>query len=283
MARQSFVAFCAPALTAVLMVGCGGSGGNRDSAPGDPPDLAGVTDAIPRAEPASRYGNPRSYEVFGKRYQTLASSEGYQETGIASWYGTKFHGRATSSGEPYDMYAMTAAHKSLPIPTYVRVTDRRNGNSVVVRVNDRGPFHNGRIIDLSYAAATRLGIHKAGTAKVEVVALPPYQSLNGRGHRKAQPKPASAGTSKPASIAVVRSVPAGNMYLQMGAFSDRTNAERMLRELDALVPGRVRVHIQPEGAALYRVRVGPLADRETETLQAQLANGGYPSSHVVIE
>jgi len=275
MVKQALVRCWFPVLAAVLAVSCSGPGSNRDEAPDDSPDLANLADAVPREEPVSRYGNPQSYEVFGKRYQTMDTSADYREKGIASWYGTKFHGRATSSGEPYDMYAMTAAHKSLPIPTYVRVTEKRSNKSVVVRVNDRGPFHEGRVIDLSYAAATKLGIHKAGTAEVEVVALAPYQSRNGHSTKQA---PQRIVAKRP-----IAAIPAGNVYLQMGAFSDRDNAERLLRQLDTLIPGRVRVDIQAEGAPLYRVRVGPLADQEMVALQTQLADNGYPDSHVVID
>lgn len=132
-----------------------------------------MPDAVPMAEPRSRYGNPKAYEVMGERYFVLNSAAGYKERGRASWYGTKFHGKRTSSGEPYDMYQMTAAHKTLPLPTYVRVTRKSNGRSVIVKVNDRGPFHTGRIIDLSYAAAARLDLLKEGSAEVEVEALDP--------------------------------------------------------------------------------------------------------------
>ncbi len=138
-----------------------------------PQSAHAMPDAVPVAEPRSRYGNPKAYEVMGERYFVLNSAAGYKEGGRASWYGTKFHGRRTSSGEPYDMYQMTAAHKTLPLPTYVRVTRKSNGRSVIVRVNDRGPFHTGRIIDLSYAAAARLDLLKEGSAEVEVEALDP--------------------------------------------------------------------------------------------------------------
>ncbi len=149
----------------------------QDSAPSHVPvDPWSVSEPVPKAEPRSRYGNPASYEVFGKRYYVLDSAQGYKERGIASWYGTKFHGRRTSSGEPYDMFAMTAAHKSLPLPSYVRVRNLENGRSLIVRVNDRGPFHPGRIIDLSYTAAVRLGVYAQGSARVEVEALEPGQA-----------------------------------------------------------------------------------------------------------
>ena len=135
--------------------------------------VSGVPDAVPRAEVKTRSGNPESYEVDGKEYHVLDTSRGYSQRGIASWYGQAFHGRSTSSGEPYDMYLMTAAHKTLPLPTYVQVTNLENGRTVVVRVNDRGPFVEGRIIDVSYVAAQRLGMVGRGTAQVEVVALDP--------------------------------------------------------------------------------------------------------------
>ena len=136
-------------------------------------DLDAVPDAVPVEEPLSRYGNPEEYEVFGESYRVMDSSEGYVAEGLASWYGDEFQGRRTSSGEPFDMYLMTAAHRTLPIPTYVEVTNLENGRVAVVRVNDRGPFHSDRIIDLSYVAARKLGIVGPGTAKVRVRALEP--------------------------------------------------------------------------------------------------------------
>lgn len=182
-------------VSACTMVGTGGptptgpSGGNaggdaagrgapdfrRDRPPSDPPpvDLDAIPDAEPRQEPRARSGNPREYEVMGRRYRTLQRSTGYDEEGVASWYGEEFHGRPTSSGEPYDMYAMSAAHRTLPLPTYVEVTNLDNGRRVVVRVNDRGPFHDDRLIDLSYAAAYRLRMIGTGTARVRVRAVGP--------------------------------------------------------------------------------------------------------------
>jgi len=142
------------------------------------PDARGVdpdtiSDAVPREEPLSAYGNPPEYEAFGRTYRTLESAEGYEEEGVASWYGEEFQGRRTSSGETYDLYAMTAAHRTLPLPSYVEVTNLENGRRVVVRVNDRGPFHEDRVIDVSYAAAYRLGMLAKGTARVRVRALQP--------------------------------------------------------------------------------------------------------------
>ena len=139
---------------------------------GDIP-LSEIFDAVPKPELKSRYGNPETYEINGVTYRVLETSEGYREQGVASWYGDFFHGRRTSSGDVYDMYQMTAAHTTLPLPTYVKVTNIENGRTVVLRVNDRGPFVNGRIIDLSYVAARKLGMVQKGTAHVEVEALDP--------------------------------------------------------------------------------------------------------------
>ncbi len=168
------------ALGLVALVGLGGCAHTpsppplEDGAPVVEVEREGVT---PRQEPPSRYGNPASYQVFGRTYQVWSTSHGYRQRGLASWYGPKFHGRRTSSGQVFDMHRVTAAHRHLPLPSYVRVTRLDDGRSLVVRVNDRGPFVDGRIIDLSYAAAKALGIVQAGTAEVEVVAVAPYQAL----------------------------------------------------------------------------------------------------------
>ena len=167
-----------------------------------------IPDAVPRIEPRSTHGNPVAYEVFGKRYFVLATADGYRERGVASWYGPTFHARPTSSGEPYDMYAMTAAHKTLPIPAYVRVTNLGNGRSVVVRVNDRGPFVDNRIIDLSYTAAYKLDMTRAGTAFVEVEAITPGTLVEtAQGVTAAQPPP---------------TLQAPVLFLQAGAFGVAT-------------------------------------------------------------
>ncbi|NLC21592.1 MAG: septal ring lytic transglycosylase RlpA family protein, partial [Halomonadaceae bacterium] len=142
-----------------------------DAYPVNPPDVSEIPDAVPRVEPLSRGGNRPVYEVWGKSYRVLPEARGYAQQGNASWYGEKFHGYATSNGEIYDMYKMTAAHRSLPLPSYVRVTSLDNGQSVIVRVNDRGPFHSDREIDLSYAAAARLDILERGTGRVKVEAI----------------------------------------------------------------------------------------------------------------
>ncbi|MFN2309577.1 MAG: septal ring lytic transglycosylase RlpA family protein [Gammaproteobacteria bacterium] len=252
-------------LIALVLNGCSDTPSpraDRDGYPDRPPaDVLSVPDAVPRVEPYSRYGNPSEYAVFGRRYRVASSSVGYVERGTASWYGTKFHGRRTSSGEPYDMYAMTAAHKTLPLPTYARVTNLRNGRSVVVKINDRGPFAHNRIIDLSYTAAAKLGILSDGTGQVEVRALDP---------RRPQDRLAGPATTRPTAASPVGDAAA--VYLQLGAFQRRDNAEQLRSKLqDAPLPG---LHIS-EGLSnqrpVYRVRVGPLAgldaaDRLVETL-----------------
>ena len=164
------MAFVVTTVQGCTLLGVGSPG---PLASGDGINFDEIPDAIPQAEFKSRSGNPETYVIEGVTYRVMDTSDGYHEEGIASWYGGYFHGRRTSSGDVYDMYLMTAAHKSLPLPTYVRVTNLDNGRSVVLRVNDRGPFVEDRIIDLSFAAATKLGMAEQGTAEVEVVALDP--------------------------------------------------------------------------------------------------------------
>ena len=216
----------------------------QDGAPASAPyDLRNLPDPVPVQEPPSRYGNPPTYEVFGKTYRTLDSAVGYRAEGFASWYGRKFHGRRTSSGEPFDMFKLTAAHRSLPIPTYVRVTNLENGRQTLVRVNDRGPFHADRILDLSYAAAVKLGFAEQGTARISLEAV-------GAGDAP------SAGESY---VQAGDAPPAEELYLQAGAFRDLMAARNMQRSLRSLTGERTVVIRRPEDT-LYRVRIGPLAD-----------------------
>jgi rare lipoprotein A len=210
-----------------------GKGGYyKDDGPHEhpPQDLEAVPDAVPRLEPLHRYAN-RPYEVFGRAYVPLARLQTFRERGVASWYGRRFHGQRTASGEIYDMYAMTAAHPTLPIPSYVRVTNLANARSVVVRVNDRGPFHRERVIDLSYAAAFKLGLLQAGSAQVELESIIP-------------------GGEPPA------------LYVQLGAFGSRDNAES-LRARFAAQLAWVKENIEVALAAnLWRLRLGPYRSRE---------------------
>lgn len=211
----------------------------KDAPPSHPPDVSRVPDAVPRPAPRSARGNPPFYEVFGVRYHVLESSANYRESGVASWYGKKFHGVSTASGEPYDMYAMTAAHRTLPLPTWARVTNLRNGSSVVVKINDRGPFAHNRLIDLSYSAAKRLDMIEEGTTLVEVEALDPG---------------VMAGE---APVMAAANPQGGAMYVQVGAFGDPGNAEALRRRLMASGVDNVVIR---KSRALYRVRIGPLPD-----------------------
>jgi len=240
----------------------GGGGYYKDDGPGDviPANLAEVPDAVPKDEPLIPYAN-RPYEVFGQRYVPLSRVQPYREQGIASWYGRRYHGKKTSSGEPYDMYAMTAAHPTLPIPSYARVTHQASGRSVVVRINDRGPFLGGRVIDLSYVAAYKLGYIGNGSAAVEVEAIVPGEPL-----RVAQATPLPAANGGPpavANAAPLQTVEApSGLYLQLAAFSARASAEsmreRLARDLDWLA---TRIYVIASGS-LYKVQVGPYRNRD---------------------
>ena len=237
---------------AVLAAGCG-SAAVKDGPPKRTDRISSPDARIPGPEPLSRYGNGPEYEVLGKRYTVMESSDGYRERGVASWYGTKFHGQLTSSREVYDMHAMTAAHKTLPLPTWVEVRNLRNNKSIVVRVNDRGPFVHNRIIDLSYAAAMQLDMVDDGTSLVEVRAL---EFDAARGDR---PVRAVSPAAPPTDSADLRT--GNDIFVQVGAFGNRENAERrsaFLRQNDignvGIVPDASRT------PPLYRVQIGPVAD-----------------------
>lgn len=235
------------------------------SRPAAKPSNASPVVNDPGQPPRSKRGNPAFYEVFGERYYVMASSASYQERGVASWYGKKFHGKPTSSGVPYDMHGMTAAHKSLPLPTRVRVTNLRNGRSVIVTVNDRGPFVDNRLIDMSFAAAKQLDMVTSGTTLVEVEALPFGVSDN---PVMASADSAAAPISLPAPVATAQAAtgPAvedstGVLYLQVGAFGDAGNAERLKSRLQSAGLDGVIIHRdQTEQPALFRVRLGPIVD-----------------------
>jgi rare lipoprotein A len=232
---------------------------------GDGPSAADITaadvkDAVPRAEPRARYGNHSPYEVFGKKYYVMDSSRGYRKRGTASWYGSKFHGRRTSSGEPYDMHLATAAHKTLPLPTYAEVTNLDNGRSVIVKINDRGPFKDDRLIDMSYGAALRLDMVRTGTARVEVRVI----DVGGGGEIVGN-RPSNTVTS--------------GTWLQAGAYSHRDGAEKLARRLENadLVPVSVRDH-----DGLYRVLLGPYAStREADAAVNRAIELGFERPHKV--
>ncbi len=238
-----------------------------DGAPAGGMDISTIRNAVPKAEPRSRSGNPSSYTVLGRTYHVMSDSRGYKERGVASWYGTKFHGKRTSSGETYSMYAMTAAHKTLPLPTYVRVTNLKNGREVIVKVNDRGPFHDNRIIDLSYAAAIKLGVTGTGTGLVEVEALDPTRGM---------PRPTRN------NIAIKGNA---TLFLQVGAFIDRNNAEKLAERIRGSINNKVRIQMVPSYAkTVYRVQVGPMRTiDQADAASMQLAQLGIRDMHMVIE
>jgi len=220
------------------------------TAPFDPSQVREVVTVIP---PRTSAGNRSPYTVSGRTYQIMPTEEGYRERGFASWYGEKFHGHDTSNGEVYDMFQLSAAHKSMPIPGFLRVTNLENNKSIIVRVNDRGPFHSDRIIDLSYAAAHMLDFANKGTAMVEVEAIMPTIVANAA--------PARARTVATTASAAV----AGNQYLQVGAFSDLRAAEQLSARLRNLTSRPVFIRsVETNGAqqTMHRVRVGPIPDAE---------------------
>jgi rare lipoprotein A len=226
----------------------------QDTAPVKSISPEEVADAVPRADPILAAGNRSPYTVNGVRYEILEDASNYRQRGIASWYGTKFHGHETSNGEIFDLYLATAAHKTLPIPCYARVTNLENGRSIVVRVNDRGPFHDDRLIDLSYAAAVKLGYMERGTAEVEVEVI------------------------RVAGVDDRRNAPGGHYrYLQLGAFGSEASALRLQSELAALLSAPVAVSpVQSGDDLLYRVRVGPVTSSdELLAVQQLLQDSGY--------
>lgn len=293
-------------LLAIAVAGCSSTGGRKkgggyykdDGPDANPPsNLDQVPDAVPRIEPYASGAN-RPYVVFGQRYVPDTSGQPYKQRGIASWYGKKFHGNSTSIGESYDMYAMTAAHTTLPIPSYARVTSLVNGKTIVVRVNDRGPFHSDRIMDLSYVAAYKLGIIGPGSGQVVVESIPQEEirRLASQG-APAAPEPASATGSIPVMAPVaatpvaltaeplpgpapgsapVRQAPsggAGTVYLQVGAFSQPANAQSLVARINSQLGAAGAPPAQVEQSNnLYRVRIGPYPDRQSAMNAVQLVS-----------
>lgn len=242
----------------------------KDSGPGEDVDLSHIPDAVPRKEVRTIAGNKNPYTVLGKTYHLIKDESSYKEKGYASWYGKKFNGYKTSNGEIYDMYAMTAAHKTLPIPSYVRVTNLQNGKTVVVRVNDRGPFHEGRIIDLSYAAAQRIGINKTGTGLVEVEIVMPDDP------------PAIPRRADQSNHAVNDSKLPDNTYLQIAAFSNREAAKNFAAALATQISLLPVVHSETQPKEIHRVRVGPFkTNQELQLARQELAKNNFTDVHLV--
>jgi rare lipoprotein A len=255
-------------LAGILLASCAGEQPQVEE-PADGPSMTDlrpqdVADAVPKAEPLARYGNHSPYEVFGKEYYVLPGSHGYHEQGVASWYGSKFHGRRTSSGEPYDMHLATAAHKSLPLPAYAEVTNLDNGKTVIVKINDRGPFKDDRLIDLSYGAALRLGMISTGTARVDVRVI----DVSGE-------TPAVAYTAETASP---EAAPA-DTWLQAGAYGNRAGAEQLAVQLERARLNPVSIH---DIGDLFRVWLGPYASpAEVESVIARAIELGFERPHRV--
>lgn len=242
-----------------------------DGPPNVPFDVNALSEPIVRDEPLARYGNHSPYTVFGKKYSVLPQSAGYVARGTASWYGTKFHGRLTSTREPYDMYQFTAAHKTLPLPSYARVTRLDTNKSIIVRINDRGPFVGDRLIDLSYAAAVKLGVHIHGTAPVEVRVLHVGDDANASLPAPRQPRPAQ----------IVQS--SGDLYVQVAAFSTRSGASNYRQRLRAAGFANVRIFTAlVNQSRVWRVRVGPLSTMtQADTVRSRLRTGGFGEPRVL--
>lgn len=251
---------------------------DQDTGPTGAYDISNLQDAVPTAEPYSRGGNRSTYTVWGKSYNVMASNQGYEATGIASWYGAKFHGHKTSNGETYDMYKMSAAHRSLPLPSFVQVTNLANNRQVIVRVNDRGPFHSDRIIDLSYAAAKKLGYKDQGTARVSIAAI----TVKADGSWTAAGSPLMAQAARNAKDAgganeIVGESP--RAYVQVGAFRSATAASSFQQQLKGITDAPVTVTGGGDGSGWHRVQVGPFGDRsqaETERNRIQAQQIGQP-------
>ena len=251
---------------AALLAGCA-TNRHREPARGFkvpplPHDITTIPNAVPRFEPRAPHGNPPFYDIAGKRYYVLATAEGYDATGVASWYGPTFDGLLTADGDRYDMYAMTAAHKTLPLPCYVRVTNLANGRSIVVKVNDRGPFVANRLIDLSYVAAAKLDMLATGTALVEVQAITP---------------------ESPVELTRAEESPPPTLYLQVGAYTVEAHAQSVVTRLHAAGFAGAFIFGPPVARGnLYRVRIGPVSGvSEFDSLVARLAALGYPGARLV--
>ena len=307
--RDQGVAASKPASSASAPRGSRG-GYYQDDGPGDnpPANLDRIGDAEPKREPLHRNAN-NPYTVFGQQYVPFKTLTAYRQSGIGSWYGRKFHGQRTSSGEPYDMYAMTAAHATLPIPSYARVTNLANGRSAIVRINDRGPFHSGRLIDLSYAAAYRLGYAGVGSARVEVESITPEEMPLIAARRRqaaevvtaAAPQPngqdaeskpiapvilASVSPLEPALATPAQPIPvdvdANGIYLQLGAFSGRDNAEnfrvRVYQQL-AWLNDAIQIFVRD---GMFRLHLGPYRDRDEANAMAEKIREALQFKPVVV-
>jgi rare lipoprotein A len=289
---------------------------DQDYGPNSEIDVSHVKNAVPKVEPLSRGGNRSEYEVLGKNYKVLPASKGFKERGGASWYGKKFHGYLTANGEKYDMFAMTAAHKSLPLPTYLKVTNLANQKHVIVRVNDRGPFHKGRVVDLSYAAASKLGMLDHGTAQVEIEAIDPVQWGNNQllAQHKDDKNALTLSNSKKLVVVdnLVSTKPVGNNaqakkqlaltqqttkipnnlkqvdsykgihYVQVGVYSTGKAAHAVTKKIDQFELPVLISEISSTDRKLFKVIVGPMQARsQTSSVINDLAELGFPGAHLI--
>ncbi|MCH1929152.1 septal ring lytic transglycosylase RlpA family protein [Shewanella sp. A25] len=233
----------------------------NDKMPLNPPNVDHVPNATPKYEPYSRRGN-KPYTVYGESYNVLDSGQGFVEMGRASWYGEKFHGYETSNGEPYDMFGMSGAHKTLPLPSYARVTNLDNNKQVIIRINDRGPFHSDRILDLSYAAAYKLDMLGTGTARIKLEVI-------------------YVGSRSPSESAIASIQPSGNHYIQLLASKDQLKLNRMARELEKKY--QVKTRVQPTNN-MFRLQLGPIGQTElADRLLIKVKQDGYPEGYMVLE
>ena len=246
---------------------------DQDYSPETLLDPKRIQDAIPREEYVTKAGNKSPYTVLGKTYRVLPTAKGYRDEGKASWYGLKFQGHQTSNGETYDIYQMTAAHKTLPIPCYVKVTNKDNGKSAIVRVNDRGPFHDGRIIDVSYAAATKLGFIGKGTANVIVEAIDPkkWQATSGA---TVKPVHVNQVASSAAPAGASSGLQPGYIYLQVGAYLEEAIANDVHNKLYNTYASAVSIESGRD--QYYRVRIGPVSEDDVDQITRNLLQQGFP-------
>lgn len=255
-------------------------GTSSDAGPNRSVDVSGIPEVVPKREEVVRAGNYSPYTVLGGTYEVMESSRGYREVGYASWYGTKFHGRLTSNGEIYDMYQITAAHKTLPIPAYVLVRNLENGKELIVRVNDRGPFHGDRIIDLSWAAASKLGYAESGVAQVEVIALDPNNYQITLAALAAENNPATENVVVLAEPELGASV--GLSHLQIAALSNHDIAWDLGKKVAQFTTASVQVVSPTQNSSLYRVVVGPVSEiSDIDTFKTLLELNGLPSGFLV--
>ncbi len=265
-ARYFFKSIAVIAIT-LLLASCFSKAVKQDGPPNFYVDASKIPNAVPKPERLAHYGNMSTYYVFGKRYQPMKSSRNYQEVGIASWYGTRFHARRTSSGERYDMLAMTAAHKTLPLPTYVEVTNLQNHRKIIVKVNDRGPFKANRIIDLSYVAAKKLGMSNRGTATVKIKAIDPYA------YQRVMLFANNDNFTRKSSYSHQNNTQL--VYLHVGTFHNKNNAERLKRRLINLLATPVNIASSKKS---YQVRIGPIKDIAVDKINYQLKHFGIKTA-----